>query len=269
MQGLPRCARLSLLAIVALAAPAAARAAPPPPSVVAAIDLSQPFATRSGWRFTATQGPSVDDPLGLSGDKAPGEVDLCLRRDDSGPCDPQLQTALNGASDDVFARPHYLNKAEVAHGRAARPVLLVQTASLHSGDGDQLVFTQALVYLRGSERFVRAYGHATGANNNQEVRFIADGPLQGDIISVDPTGNAPFGFWVSVNALPSSASAYREVLRYRSATRYGDGNPLAVIDSEMPNIERRLGLWRPGSPLPLPAGACPAPHLIHAELWCR
>ena len=67
------------------------------------------------------------------------------------------------------------------------------------------------------------------------------------------------------------ANAYRRVLRYRSATRYADGNSLGVIDSEMPNIEQRLGLWKPGSPLPLPMGgakACPKPHLKLGALWC-
>jgi hypothetical protein len=60
---------------------------------------------------------------------------------------------------------------------------------------------------------------------------------------------------------------YRQVLRYRSATQYGDGNPLAVIDSEMPNILRRLGMWRAGQPLPAPRG-CKRPHLIKDALWC-
>jgi hypothetical protein len=172
---------------------------------------------------------------------------------------------LNG---DVFSEPHYLKQAAVVHQASGRPLLLVQTASLHAGDGDQLVLTQALAYQRGSDRFVRVYGHLTGTNNNQEVRYIETGLLKGDIISAEPTENAPFGFSVSVNA-PTSEAAYREVLRYRSATTYGDGNPLAVIDSEMPNIEQRLGSWRPGLPLPLPAGPCPKPHLIHTELWCR
>lgn len=61
---------------------------------------------------------------------------------------------------------------------------------------------------------------------------------------------------------------FKQVLRYRSATRYGDGNPLAVIDSEMPNMAQRLGLWNPGALLPLPAGACPSPHLVGLALWC-
>ncbi len=44
------------------------------------------------------------------------------------------------------------------------------------------------------------------------------------------------------------------VLRYSGNTRYGkDGNPLAVIDSEMPETLRRLGLWKTGDALPVPA----------------
>ena len=263
-------ARLGLLAVMAAAAPATGRAAPSAPAAIAAIDLAGPFDTRSPWRFTATQGPAAADPASLPGDEAPGAVTLCLRSGASGPCDPQLQTPLRApaSNDDLFVTPHYLGRADVAPGAAGRPLLLVQTASLHSGDGDQLVLTQALAYERAADRFVRVYSHLTGRNNNQEVRFIETGALKGDIISAEPTENAPYGFWISVNVL-TSAPAYKEVLRYRSATRYGDGNPLAVIDSEMANIEQRLGLWRPGAPPPLPAGACPKPHLVRMELWCR
>jgi len=46
---------------------------------------------------------------------------------------------------------------------------------------------------------------------------------------------------------------YGRILRYRGLTGYSDGNPLAVADSEMPEILRRLGLWQPGEPLPVPA----------------
>ncbi|MDG6719271.1 hypothetical protein QCE92_13960, partial [Staphylococcus aureus] len=51
-------------------------------------------------------------------------------------------------------------------------------------------------------------------------------------------------------------------------TGYGDGNPLAVIDSEMPETLRRLKLWQPGSPLPLPEHPCPRPRLVAQVLWC-
>jgi len=205
----------------------------------------------------------------MDGDKAPGALNLCMRKGASGPCDPHLLVKLGtGEKDSYFSQPHYLNKAQIVEGIPGRPLLWVQTASLHSGDGDQAVLTQVLAYRGDTDQFLRAYDHLTGRNENQEVRYISAGQLKGDIISAEPTADAPFGFWISVNTLPSGY-AYKQVLRYRSATRYGDGNPLAVIDSEMPNIEQRLGLWRSGSPLPLPAGPCPNPHLIKTELWCR
>jgi hypothetical protein len=96
---------------------------------------------------------------------------------------------------------------------------------------------------------------------------MAFGPLRGDVISVDPTNDPPFGYWVTVHRLTPDYR-YKQVLRYRSATIYGDNNPLAVIDSEMPNIQRRLGLWHPGEPLPLPKSGCAKPRLVKTELWC-
>ena len=165
---------------------------------------------------------------------------------------------------------HYLQMSEVVYprGRSSPPLFIVRTASLHSADGDQGVFTQLFAYRRATDRFAQVYGRLTGHNNNQEVRFVESGPLEGSVISAEPTDNSPYGFWVSVSRL-TSGYTYVRILRYRSATRYADGNLLAVIDSEMPNIENRLGLWRPGSPLPLPAGPCPKPRLTGMELWCK
>lgn len=145
--------------------------------------------------------------------------------------------------------------------------MLLRTTNLPSGDGNQAVFTQLLAYRRQSDRFERVYAYQVGKNNNQEVRFIASGPLAGDVISAEPTSDAPFGFWIAVSRLGADQT-YHQTLRYRSATHYGDGNRLAVINSETPNVEARLGVWRPGAPLPLPAGPCPKPRLAQMELWC-
>jgi hypothetical protein len=95
-------------------------------------------------------------------------------------------------------------------------------------------------------------------------------PLRGGVISGEPTSDAPFGYWIMVNEL-MPAFIHRQMLHYRSATHHSDGNPMAVMDSEMPNIEQRLGIWRPGMPLFVPASAsqpCRKPHLSHMELWC-
>lgn len=256
-------------AVVALALATVLAAQSTTSSVISNIDMSKPFSTREAWRFVATQGPPVD---GLYDNKEPGQIQLCLRASPSAPCDPQLVNVLGDTSsaDDRFTQPHYLNSVKIVYprGSADQPVLFVQTASLHSGDGNQGVLTQVLAYDNSQNRFLRIYQYTTGTNNNEEVRYISSGRLKGDIISVDPTENAPYGYWVTVNALTPQYT-YKTVLRYRSATHYGDNNPLAVIDSEMPNIERHLGYWKPGMPLPLPSRGCPRPRLIRMELWCN
>lgn len=252
------------LAVALLVVSAGARAAAP--KVVADIDLSGPFAARSPWHAVVTQGPEEPDSYALDGSsQIPGELKLCVRKAPAAACDPAIIT---------MPRPdweaHYLDAAKLVYprGRKAAPLLLLQTASMHAGNGNQSVFTRLLAYRRPLDRFVPIFQHETGRNNNEEVRFIDAGALRGSMISVEPTQDKPFGYWVTVSKLQADYS-YHQVMRYRSATHYGDGNPLAVIDSEMPNIQRRLSLWRPGAPLPLPARKCPKPHLVRTVLWCN
>jgi hypothetical protein len=93
------------------------------------------------------------------------------------------------------------------------------------------------------------------------------------VISAEPQESRPYGYWIVVNTF-SPPQSYTQALRYRSATLYADGNPLAVIDSEMPTIQKRLGLWKVGDPLPIPSSAkdgkpCLKPTLKHSELWCE
>ena len=259
----------SIAASLALLATASLSAAPAHEKRIASVDLSKPFHTRTAWRFTATQGPDVvsDDPVG---DGEPGTIHLCIGNGGDQACHPDLQHALRGdEGEDFFSDPHYLEDTRVVYprGPAAPPLLLVETRSVHAGNGSQRAALQAAAYDPGKDRFMRAYLYVVGGNMNQEIRYISEGRLRGDIVSVEPTGNAPFGFWVIVNRL-SAAYRYVQILRYRSATRYGDNNPLSVIDSEMPNIQGRLGLWHPGQPLPLPAKGCRKPHLVRMELWC-
>lgn len=148
----------------------------------------------------------------------------------------------------------------------AQPLLLVRLAGMHSGNGDQSVVTWLWRYDRTNDRFVPAYRRLVGHNNDQEVRYMAAGPLRGAVIAAGPTRDAPFGFLMMVDRLGPDGR-YGQILRYRSAIRYNDGNSLAVIDSEMPAIEQRLRLRHPGQPMLHPA-ACPAPRLVKIELCC-
>jgi hypothetical protein len=238
------------------------------------LDLAKPFHTRSAWRFVVTEGPPVED---FGDNDAPGALTLCLHKSQAGPCvsDPvTLLLRTTTPNDPIAWEPHYLIAAKVVYPRRSKaaPFLLIVTGSLNSADGDQIVSTQLVTYDVDRDTFRRVYGKSTGHNNNQEIRFVTDGPLRGSVISAEPEEHFPFGYWIVVDKL-TSARAYRQELRYRSATLYNDGNPLAVIDSEMPNIERRLGLWKPGDPIPTPnpggdGKSCPKPMLRHTELWC-
>jgi len=236
---------------------------------IAAVALSGPFATQTPWRLTVMQSGLPGESR--TGDAEPGVVRPCLRHMDSPICDPTLSARLdpNRLRSD-FDQPHYLRTARVAYRQAGdrEPVLIVVLASIHAGNGGQLVGTQALAYRRDTDRFVQVFAESTGTNNNQEVRFIEAGPLRGAFISVEPTVDAPFSYWVTVARSGGETAPYHTVLRYRSATRYGDGNALPVIDSEMPQILHGLSLWRPGQKLPLPASGCPKPILRNGALWC-
>ncbi len=239
------------------------------------LDLEKPFHTRSPWRLVVTEGTPVKD---YGGNEAPGALTLCLYKAASAPCDfdPVTLPLRTVSPDDPIAwEPHYLLTAKVVYpsGPETGPLLLIVTGSLNSGDGDQIVSTQLVEYDISRDEFRRLYSKSTGHNNNQEVRFITDGPLRGSVITAEPTDRPPYGYWIGVNRL-TLAGAYRQVLKYRSATLYNDGNPLAVIDSEMPNIERRLGLWKPGESLPTPDldgsnEPCTHPTLRNTELWCN
>jgi hypothetical protein len=267
--GVTLCVAWGVASVVLLVSAAVGAGAPPVARLIADIDLAAPFHTRTPWRFTAVQEPPVDDPIMGEG-KIPGPVHICIHGGAPGQCEPHLQqTVVPPAKDAIYSQPYSLDEARIVHprGDGAAPLLLVQIASARSVDGGRLVLTQALAYRRDVDGFVSVYDHVTGSNHNEEVRYVDVGPLRGDIISAEPTSNAPFAYWVAVDAF-TPGHAYRQVLRYRSATRYGDGNPLPVIDSETPNILARLGLWRDGEPLPVPARACAKPRLAHRELWC-
>ena len=237
------------------------------------VDLTKSFHARSAWRLVVTEGPPAKD---YGGNDAPGALAFCLHQGSSGRCMSEPVTLpLRAPTPDYSMawEPHYLLAAKVVYPRGpkAAPFLQIVTGSLHSGDGDQIIATQLIAYDADRNAFRRVFGERTGHNNNQEIRFVTGGPLRGSVITAEPQLHLPYGYWISVKSL-NPAGAYRQVLRYRSATLYNDSNPIAVIDSEMPNIERRLGLWEPGQRFPTPdvggGKPCLKPALRNSELWC-
>jgi hypothetical protein len=138
-------------------------------------------------------------------------------------------------------------------------------------NGNCGVSTFLLAYDLNTDRFHVVFFNITGKNNNEETRFVDAGPLLGDVIIAYPTDNAPFTYWVEVYRR-NPRREYARLLRYRGKTGYDDGNPLAVIDSEMPEILRRLKLWTPSHDLPVPRSmpaGCTKLVMRKGVEWCE
>lgn len=227
------------------------------------LDLTGPFATKSPWTLTAMQGPPTADPSGLD-NSIPGIITLCLHTVTRPACARDLlnQPPTSSGEDPAWATTRNVDRVEIVPVPAGK-YLMVRTSGPHGANNSHWSLTQVLAYNRANDQFRSLFAETVGSNNNQEIRLLGSGPLAGDIVTAEPTSDAPYAYWITLEA-PTS-TGYRSQLHFRSATHYGDGNPLAVIDAEMPNILHRLG--KP-SALPNASPSCPAPHLRGGALWC-
>ncbi len=239
--------------------------------IIAHVDLTRPFATRTQWTFVAASLPG-------SRRNAAGET---VRNWGVAVCfvdglTPRCGFPMPGKESRLYrfgAAVHlYVAKVVFAGANGRNPLLLVKTFGAYGGDGGHAIYTQVFAYDGLRNRFKLIFSNGTGSNNNQETRFVRSGPLRGDIIVARPTQSAPFAYWISVYTWNAQHPYSHRTLRFRSATRYGDGNSLAVIDSEMPDILERFGKWKPGDPLPAPQYLprwCGRPFFIRrGEEWC-
>jgi len=232
------------------------------PKVVSHIDLTEPFGTVTQWTFVAIQdgGPPIDD----FGDHGP--VFVCLVKAAS----PDCTRHFYQEGEDM---PHNLLAARVvyANQNKSSPLLFLKVCGQEGPNGNCVIATTLYLYDKGADSFIRVFQNLTGRNNNQATRFVESGPLQGDVIVDYPTENAPYTYWIEVYRAGNSGQ-YGQILRYRGLTGYSDGNPLAVADSEMPEILHRLGLWQPGDPLPVPTHlpqGCRHLLMRRGEEWCK
>lgn len=187
---------------------------------------------------------------------------------------PSCTEARGHAAHNWFDMTNGLNAAAVvfAGPGQTRRLLMLQTFSAHGMNGNASMRTKLFGYDRKADDFRPVFVNVNGGtNNNAATRFVEHGPLQGDVVVDYPTGQAPYTYWIEVYA-PTKSGPYARVLRYRGRTGYGDRNPLAVADSEMPEILERLGLWKPGDALPIPwrrPRGCDRLVFRDGEEWCK
>ncbi len=219
------------------------------PKVIRHLDLTQPFQTKSRWALVAAKEPDEEsDTVDGAGNRR-GAISLCFVQNDEPDCSEEVFLAKSRESSPFYE----LFAGDVVFSGPGRtlPLLKIKTCTIPAGNGNCRVSTFLFAYDPTAERFRTVFFNMMGRNNNEEARFIENGALLGSVIVAYPTGDAPFAYFVEVyQRIPDGE--YSQVLRYRGNTTYSDGNPLAVIDSEMPETLRRLGLWKPGDALPVP-----------------
>lgn len=237
--------------------------------IVDYLDLTRPFATPSPWTLVVAQDakpPPAD--LAMMGNGSP--IVICFVK----AVMPSCTEARGHAGANWFDMTDGLDAAAVvfAGPSQTRRMLMLQTFSAHGMNGNASIGTKLFEYDRKADGFRQVFVNVNGGtNNNAATRFVEHGPLQGDVIVDYPTSHAPYTYWIEVYG-PGKSGRYARILRYRGRTGYGDRNPLAVADSEMPEILERLGLWKPGDALPVPRrrpNGCDRLVFRNGEEWCK
>jgi len=237
------------------------------PQVISHIDLSGPFSTVSQWTFVAVQEPAQQS----ADNEEHGPIHLCLVKVAKPDCSESFYEKPDG--EQPPDSPYHLFASTIVYAseNKSSPLLFVEVCGEEMFDGNCEIATALYRYDSEADRFVRVFLGLTGRNNNEDTRFVEHGPLRGDVIVVYPTQHAPYTYWVELYKAAASGQ-YGQILRYRGRTVYGDGNPLAVADSEMPELLRHLGLWQPGDALPVPAHlphGCSHLSMRKGEEWCK
>jgi hypothetical protein len=218
--------------------------------IISSIDLTKPFHAKGSWQFVVRGNGS--DP---ESDDFPGPLHFCFVRNGEATCSETEQNYLV-SSDVVYPTP-----------TSDEPLLTV-VANINRGGPGGCCTTFIWAYNAKADRFDQIFVRGSGHNNNGEVRVVTNGSLAGDIVISIPPRHAPYRYGIAVYRLEKSH--YSEILNYEGKSRYDDGNPLPVIDAEMPQILSRLHLWTPGDVLPSPARTrCAKLEMRNQVEWCE
>ena len=232
--------------------------------IIAHVDLTGPFNTTSRWTLVVGKQPDDESTTEDGVGNPRGAIYACFVENAEPDCSHTMfleKYQEQGIPVSPGRNPFYeliANEIVYSGPRKTLPLLMMKTCTTPGGaNGNCGVASFLFDYDRKADRFRRVFFNETGRNNNEETRLVEAGPLLGAVIVAEPSRGAtppranPYVYSVEVYKR-NAAGIYASVLKYRGGTSYGDGNPLAVIDSEMPETLRRLGFWKTGDPLPIP-----------------
>jgi hypothetical protein len=238
--------------------------------VIAHLPLTEAFTTASQWELVVAK--ETDLAAEEFGD--PNPTTICFVQNGKPNCTERALFPIASGSINPNGRLFYeFRGARVVYAGTGRtsPLLMITACSQTGVNGNCGIHTLLFRYDESSEQFHLVFHDVVPRNNNGATRFIEMGPLRGYVVSVAPTSNAPYGYFVSVYR-QDETGGFVQMLRYRSKTHYNDGNRLAVADSDMPEILRQLGLWKSADPLPAPSvlpRGCTKLVLRKGEEWCE
>ena len=238
--------------------------------VIQHLDLTEPFQTVSRWSLVVAKQPDNESNVGDGLGNPMGAIYFCFVKKEEPDCSHEIFRVTKESGRDPFYQLFGIDVV-FAGPEKTLPLLRTKTCGTSGAKGKCNVSTFLLAYDRSADRFRVVFSNFLGRNNNEEARFIENGPLLGHVIVAYPTQNAPFTYFVEVFQQVSGGQ-YSQVLRYRGNTHYGDGNLLAVIDSEMPETLRRFGLWQDGDPVPVPPRmprGCGSLVMRKGVAWCQ
>lgn len=220
------------------------------------LDLTKTFNTKSQWTLVVAKQPDNESETEDGAGNHVGAFIYCFVKHIIPDCTESMFVARLKQTGRVVDDEHpfyvsYESKISYSEAGNTNPLIKIKACTYRSGDGDCGIATFLFAYDRVNDNFQVVFFNITGHNNNQETRFVESGALVGNVIVAYPTTDAPFSYYIEVHKQGTSG-AYKQILKYRGKTRYNDGNPLSVIDSQMPETLRLLGLWKAGDALPVP-----------------
>jgi hypothetical protein len=228
--------------------------------VLRTIDLTAPFHTKTRWSFEVRQeAPDCTDWEAFD----PPVVLMCFIHEGKDSCSPGRN---------VF------DSVEIVYPDEAKSQPLLEAISHLEVDGPSvgLEDNDFWTYDAVLDKFSSAFSNQIWRDSGEETRLITAGPLRGDIIVSRITVRASPRYMIEVYK-PSEMlkrtvfpSSFIKFYQYESRTRSDDDNRLPVIDAEMPEIFRRLGLHAPKNIedyiKDVPEGC--KPQMRNGLLWC-